>query len=395
MFLLQSAYYQTNMAFIDTSRQVANSILGVYTTNFVHSFLSANIIGDIALNTPNLGASNLFCSDPVVRIISDGLTSIVGVLTALGVAVAVVGIIIGGLMRATAWGSEQRIAMSNKAISSAILGLIIVLLGVILGTAVPKWFGLQNSTCPLGLPSSAPSSGPSSFTGPSSSSMASLSSMLGPSSLARTVQQPFSSASPLSGLTGASVSQLPPNMLDYTYQEFNSYTNLTTEGTLDWKQWGLNQANDVNHKSGVDSQISNITLIGAGQLRSDLSNPISFTWSDGTPSPSVFGGTGAVALSGLGHGFSITVPASTTPRTLRLYVGAHLARGLFTASLDGMTRQDATLDMRHNPLYTDDNAVYTIYYRTNFPHQEVTITYTLLANDSNEGYILLEAATLQ
>lgn len=326
MFLIQSIYYQVNTASIGTSMQVANSILGAGNANI---FRFTNVIEDIALNTPNLGVSNSFCNDPVVKIIRDGLTSIVGVLTALGVAVAVVGIIIGGLMRATAWGSEQRIAMSNKAISSAVLGLIIVLLGVILGTAVPTWFGLQNSTCPLSLPSSSPASGSSSSSGSSSPStsgssfisssspMASLSSMLGPSSLASIEQRTLSIANQPQALSPA------------------------------------------------------------------------------TPSPSVFGGTGAIAMTDLHHGFSFTVPANTTPRMLRLYVGANQAKGLFTASLHGVIRQDATLDMRHNPMSTGANALYIVYYSTNTPDQELTITYTLLDTNGSAGYILLEAATLQ
>jgi type IV secretory pathway VirB2 component (pilin) len=65
----------------------------------------------------------------------------------LGVAVAVIGIVVGGLMRATAWGSEQRIAMSNKAITCAVIGLVIVLLGVTLGGQIPTWFGNAGGSC--------------------------------------------------------------------------------------------------------------------------------------------------------------------------------------------------------------------------------------------------------
>ena len=103
MFLIQSVYYQANTAFIGASMLIANGTIGVDNANVVNIFRFSNIIEDIALNAPSLGLSNAFCNDPVVKIIRDGLTSIVGVLTALGVAVAVVGIIIGGLMRATAW----------------------------------------------------------------------------------------------------------------------------------------------------------------------------------------------------------------------------------------------------------------------------------------------------
>ena len=81
------------------------------------------------------------CSDPFVSVLNGGLKMIIAILMGLGVAVSVIGIIVGGLMRATAWGSEQRIAMSNKAISSAVIGLVIVLLGITLGSQIPVWFG--------------------------------------------------------------------------------------------------------------------------------------------------------------------------------------------------------------------------------------------------------------
>ena len=111
------------------------------------------------MEIPNaLGLPNDLCADGFVKIIKNGLTTIIEVLTALGVVIAVIGIIIGGLMRATSWGNDQRIASSNKAITSAIMGLIIVLVAVALGNAVPSWFGLQSNTCTLA-PSATPSSG--------------------------------------------------------------------------------------------------------------------------------------------------------------------------------------------------------------------------------------------
>ena len=69
---------------------------------------------------------------------------------ALSVAIAVIGIIVRGLVRATAKGSDQRIAMSNKAITCAMIGLVIVLLGVTLGGQVPTWFGNAGGNCKVG-----------------------------------------------------------------------------------------------------------------------------------------------------------------------------------------------------------------------------------------------------
>jgi len=42
----------------------------------------------------------------------------------------------------------------------------------------------------------------------------------------------------------------------------------------------------------------------------------------------------AYMWTGMGAGFSLTVPASTTSRTLKVYVGAKWAQGKFTASLN-------------------------------------------------------------
>src|SRR6266849_5781158 len=39
----------------------------------------------------------------------------------------------------------------------------------------------------------------------------------------------------------------------------NQTYNLTTEGTLDWSDWGLNTPQDVNHKANVQQQISNFS----------------------------------------------------------------------------------------------------------------------------------------
>jgi len=84
------------------------------------------------------------CSDQFVSTLNGGLQTIIQILMGLGVAIAVVGIVAGGLMRATswlAWGSEsQRIRMSNMAITGAVIGLVIVLVGVTLGGQIPHWF---------------------------------------------------------------------------------------------------------------------------------------------------------------------------------------------------------------------------------------------------------------
>jgi hypothetical protein len=106
----------------------------------------SQVIANATLN-PNITAN---CSDQFVSALIGGLGTIINILMALGIAIAVIGIIVGGLMRATAWGSEQRIATSNKAITCAVVGLVIVLLGVTLGGQIPTWFGNAHGSCTIG-----------------------------------------------------------------------------------------------------------------------------------------------------------------------------------------------------------------------------------------------------
>ncbi|HEY4387497.1 MAG TPA: hypothetical protein VGN34_23830 [Ktedonobacteraceae bacterium] len=73
---------------------------------------------------------------PLQTTLATLITSITGLLTGLGVAVCVIGVIVGGLMRATAFGNERKVAQSNQAIACAVVGLVIVGLAQVAGPAV-------------------------------------------------------------------------------------------------------------------------------------------------------------------------------------------------------------------------------------------------------------------
>jgi serine/threonine protein kinase len=194
-------------------------------------------------------------------------------------------------------------------------------------------------------------------------------------------------------------SSLPPAIethltSSYAEQTSNVY-NLTSEGTLDWIQWGLNTSEDVNHKLDVQQQISSFTLIGTRMVQRDDHYTNAYTWSDGTPvmvaPPQQQSG---VYVRGIGNGFTFTVAASTTPRTLRIYVGAAHAQGNFWAGINGRTVTDTSLDMRNN-LNIEDNGIYTLTFSSSVPDQVLTVKYTVRASDASNGYVMLEAATLQ
>ncbi len=205
------------------------------------------------------------------------------------------------------------------------------------------------------------------------------------------VRKPLVSSPPTAQLV-----QVQPS-LAVSYAPQNQTYNLTNEGTLDWIDWGINTPQDVNRKANVQQQISNFTIIGSCTVQRDsyYSNS-NIEWFDGTPQPDLHHHRhGEYILTGINNGFSLTVPASTTPRTLHIYVGAKLARGKFTASLDGKTFTDATLDMRDDPNSTQANSIYTVVFNGNAANQVLTVRYTAMATNGSDSYVMLQAATLQ
>jgi hypothetical protein len=191
----------------------------------------------------------------------------------------------------------------------------------------------------------------------------------------------------------------PPVQASLTgnYAQQNQAHSLTNEGTLDWINWGINTPQDVNHKANVQRQINNFTVIGNCTVQRDSYYANSnIEWFDGIPQPDTASSqTWGVYVTGIHNGFSITVPASTTPRTLRVYVGAKLAQGEFTASLDDKIYRDATLDMTHDPNSTQANSIYTVVFNGNAANQALTVTYTAMATNGSNSYVMLQAATLQ
>jgi serine/threonine protein kinase len=211
-------------------------------------------------------------------------------------------------------------------------------------------------------------------------------------------QKPMLPSMPIEHPMTHSVTQPVQTSLTGTYVEQTNQTyNLTADGTLDWADWGLNTPQDFNHKANAPRQISNFTVIGNCTVqRASYSSNSYIEWFDGEPNTAAAPQQASgVYVTGTNNGFSITVPASTTPRTLKLYIGANLAHGALTASLDGQTYTDATLDMTHDPNSTQGAGIYTLVFNGNAPNQVLTVTYKAIATNGDNGYVLLQAATLQ
>ncbi len=134
--------------------------------------------------------------------------------------------------------------------------------------------------------------------------------------------------------------------------------DLTAVGTQDWAIWGYAAAGtstslspDVRKDVGSvisslgDIHPTNVPHRGLGQFPFP-ENPFTFEWSDGSEVPEETEALGGLQHNGqqspppppggvgsLNDGFSFTVPADTTSRTLRVYVSAHSATGRLTATL--------------------------------------------------------------
>lgn len=183
-----------------------------------------------------------------------------------------------------------------------------------------------------------------------------------------------------------------PSHLEGTLEEGPFYANLSIEGEQDWTHWGLNGITP-NRKQGANL-ISECTIIGTDEPQKTSDNPMMYGWSDGNPTRYVDNTRTGIAVEGVNNGFALTLPADTTMRVVRIYVGVDDAQGLFTASLSdgsGATYSDSSLRNWRNTSI----GVYTLTYQANQPGQYLTISYLLLNQYDDDGQVIWQAVTLR
>ncbi|MEZ5428820.1 MAG: peptidoglycan DD-metalloendopeptidase family protein [Pyrinomonadaceae bacterium] len=169
--------------------------------------------------------------------------------------------------------------------------------------------------------------------------------------------------------------------------------NLTSEGTSDWAHWGLGGSSGFNHKSGITQQISNYTKIGSGAIGSFNDNSVLYNWSDGTPTASATNNTSAIFIKGANRGFELNIPADTTQRTLKVYVGLYAAQGQFEASLSDSSATPVVDTSVTNQTGTT-NQVYTITYSAGSSGQNLKVKWTAIATFNSWGNVTLQGASL-
>jgi len=107
--------------------------------------------------------------------------------------------------------------------------------------------------------------------------------------------------------------------------------NLTAEGSIDWLQIGYIGSHGVvgeDRKSGVVQQIEITDESSSGQYNNYVTG---FSWTDGIPDPSATNTTTGIRTTG--SGYTITVAADTTIRTLKVYLAIKGGTGVVSAML--------------------------------------------------------------
>jgi hypothetical protein len=183
-----------------------------------------------------------------------------------------------------------------------------------------------------------------------------------------------------------SPSMTPINEIVVEQVPIGETVDLAAEGETDWVHWGEKGRFSLERDSGGGFTILEGTP-GEPRLRHTVS-PQRFTW-PGAPDAGVASG---IRTCGDGHGFTLSAPAGTESRTLRLYVGAMRARGDLRIELStgGKAYTDSFIS-RGNSMGT---TAYVVSYRGSGTGKISIKWITGATFDENCGGVALQAAAL-
>ena len=203
-----------------------------------------------------------------------------------------------------------------------------------------------------------------------------------------------------------------------SYVGFTASTQkLTTAGKTDWRLWGRSSTSlSGDARKSTGSGISSLTRVIGSPVISNASLralgsccnltwgngvntvPFAFDWSDGSSTAP----TGSSVLAGLqhyagtsplvGYGFSLTVPATTAPQRLTLWVHAHHGTGALTAAIGSVTKTDPGVPGGENY-----GRIYTLDFQGDgTTGQVMTVTYLLASagTNTNASNVAVYAAAL-
>jgi RHS repeat-associated protein len=179
-------------------------------------------------------------------------------------------------------------------------------------------------------------------------------------------------------LSGAALAQ---GSLSGSVDSSTTSVNLTTQGTSDWAHWGTGGVPGLVRKSGGGSLISTYSVVGSGGISTYSNDLRAMSWSGGTPTASASADASGLYISNIGNGFSITVPADTTQRVVKVYVGGWNSTGSFTASLSDASATNYTNTTTAST--TQYDRAYTLTYKAASAGKLLTLTWVQSAGTGN------------
>jgi len=170
-----------------------------------------------------------------------------------------------------------------------------------------------------------------------------------------------------------------------------SQVDLSEEGSKDWVHWGQQGTFSLERDKTGEFAILEGTPT-APRFRHALS-PQQFSWNGGDPVGHSDGTTTGIRTCGAGNAFTITAPAGTGTRVLRLYVGVVAARGRLDAKLTAGGATDSAEITQSGGSF---RAVrYTITYKAPKAARISLVWTTEKVFGKGCGGVALEAATLR
>jgi hypothetical protein len=171
--------------------------------------------------------------------------------------------------------------------------------------------------------------------------------------------------------------------------------DLAAEGPDDWVHWGLETFRSISRSRYVLPQIAAVK-VGTGSVHRYTNSPTSYSWAEGAPALSARETSTGIYITGLQQGFQVTVPADTTPRTLKVYVGVWRSLGRFEAFLNEPGVPPFVDESFGHPT-SEANAVGTVDFQAAGPGRTLTVRFTMarnLAASGPMGNVTLQAAAL-
>jgi len=176
----------------------------------------------------------------------------------------------------------------------------------------------------------------------------------------------------------------------------NQNFNLTAAGTVDWIKW-----NDTgfDHSAAGGGRISDVSQLGTGTLSFDDAaadeNGVSFSWSNGAPTPTAASAIGDVwtdpgMANSVGTGVSFSVAVNAPSGNLRLWVTNYLASARLSANLHGtvtgvIVGATDTGFVNNDTVNTPvDTGYYDIQYTGASPGDTLAVQFTVAGDNGND-----------